>query len=319
MHGIRVPYLAAASALIGDRPACSMGRQAQAAGLRRSAQETQPMPPTEPLRTAPMARRCRSDERLLWITPERVFYVGLLGAPTVRTMGAITVYAALEGALRLRIAGGPWQSAELALVPPYAAHEVACEARHIMVLQVEPETVDPAGLPALLRAPAGALQAPDFAAHLRHCHARLVGAGRAQDPAPNLAPAAFDTLLFGRPLPPRRLDPRIAGALARLGRDPAAPLPAQEHAARAGLSFSRFLHLFKAQTGAPWRSLRSWKRARSLLHHVQRETNLAHLALEVGYPDSTHFSHSIRQVYGLKPRDIFAGSRKLRLIERAPA
>jgi AraC-like DNA-binding protein len=33
----------------------------------------------------------------------------------------------------------------------------------------------------------------------------------------------------------------------------------------------------------------------------------------VGYPDSTHFSHSVRQVYGLTPKSIFAGCRKLAL------
>ena len=43
-----------------------------------------------------------------------------------------------------------------------------------------------------------------------------------------------------------------------------------------------------------------------------------HVALDIGYPDSTHFSHSIRQTFGLKPRDIFAGSRKLRIIVESP-
>ena len=47
---------------------------------------------------------------------------------------------------------------------------------------------------------------------------------------------------------------------------------------------------------------------------VDQSTTLTDVALGAGYPDSTHFSHSIRQVYGLKPKDIFAGSRKLRVI-----
>ena len=41
------------------------------------------------------------------------------------------------------------------------------------------------------------------------------------------------------------------------------------------------------------------------------EANLTDVALIAGYPDSSHFSHSIRQVYGLKPKAIFAGSRNL--------
>ena len=53
---------------------------------------------------------------------------------------------------------------------------------------------------------------------------------------------------------------------------------------------------------------------RSLLHHVTRDANLLHVALDTGYPDATHFSHSIRQVYGLRPRDLFAGSRRLTVL-----
>jgi AraC-like DNA-binding protein len=82
-------------------------------------------------------------------------------------------------------------------------------------------------------------------------------------------------------------------------------------AAQAGLSTSRFLHLFKQETGISFRAFRAWKRARHLLHFANQDLNLAHLAQDIGYPDSTHFSHSIRRFYGLKPRAIFSGSRDL--------
>ena len=77
------------------------------------------------------------------------------------------------------------------------------------------------------------------------------------------------------------------------------------------MSPSRFLHLFKEETGISFRSFRAWKRARHLLHFANQDINLAHLAQDIGYPDSTHFSHSIRRFYGLKPRAIFSGSRDL--------
>lgn len=50
---------------------------------------------------------------------------------------------------------------------------------------------------------------------------------------------------------------------------------------------------------------------------MNRKANLAQLALDAGYPDSTHFSRSIRLAYGLKPRDIFAGSRRLAVYAHA--
>jgi AraC-like DNA-binding protein len=53
--------------------------------------------------------------------------------------------------------------------------------------------------------------------------------------------------------------------------------------------------------------------SRSLLYHVDQAAinGVRDIALDTGYPDSTHFSHSIRQVYGLRPSDILAGSRRL--------
>lgn len=257
-------------------------------------------------------RRCSSTERLMWVTPDRVFYVGLLGVPSLRTMGGIVVYVALESSIRIRLDGGEWQETQIARVQPYVPHQVACDARHILVLKIEPETVDLGALPDALAGPSGAFDDPGFVAHLRARHAAMLAAGRDADLGD------FDQVLFGRPLPRRHLDPRIADVLERIRRDPSAPAIAEECAARANLSFSRFLHLFKAEVGAPFRSFRTWKRARSLLHYVHQETNLAHVALDAGYPDSTHFSHSIRQVYGLKPKDIIAGSRKLRVFGEPP-
>ncbi len=255
-------------------------------------------------------RRCSSAERLMWITPDRVFYAGLLGAPAMHTAGAIVVYVSVEAPLRIRLAGGEWQTTEVAVVQPYVPYEIASDGRHALDILIEPETLDMSRLPALLRA-CGAVHAPEFAARVRSAHTHLVATGRDHD----LRPEDFDPLFFEQTLPTRQLDHRIAGVLERIKSDPSTQAAAQDCAAEAKLSFSRFLHLFKQEVGAPFRSFRTWKRARSLLHHVNSDSNLVYVALDIGYPDSTHFSHSIRQTYGLKPRDIFAGSRKLRIIQ----
>jgi len=103
----------------------------------------------------------------------------------------------------------------------------------------------------------------------------------------------------------------VARSIVQIGRFSGEPVTAASCAAEAGLSPSRFLHLFKEETGISFRSFRAWKRARHLLHFANQDINLAHLAQDIGYPDSTHFSHSIRRFYGLKPRAIFSGSRDL--------
>jgi len=259
-------------------------------------------------------RRCTSADRMMWITTDRIFYAGLLGSQTAHTLGAVIAYVAIEGMLRVRIGGGEWQTTEVAVVQPYVPFEIASEGRHVLSILFEPESVDLARLPPLLRA-CGAVDAPGFAAQVRKVHRRLVSSGGSS----NLCPADFDPSFFGESLASRTLDRRIATVLDNIRNKPSAVIAAEECAALVNLSFSRFLHLFKEQVGAPFRNVRTWKRARSLLHYLQASGNLLNVALDIGYPDSTHFSHSIRQAYGLKPKDIIAGSRKLRIIAHAPA
>lgn len=254
----------------------------------------------------------RSSDRLMWITPDRVFYVGLLGAPSVRTMGSVIAYVAVEGSIRVSIDGGEWQVGRMAVVPAYVPHQVISEARLINVIKLEAETVDLAALPEPLRG-SGAVDAPWFVDRVRACQRELCANGREVD----LMALDFDQLFFGHALATRPIDRRIQAVMDNIKRHPSAPGSAEECAETAHLSFSRFLHLFKQEVGVPFRSFRTWKRARSLLHYVNRDSNLAHVALDTGYPDSTHFSHSIRQVYGLKPKDIFAGSRGLTLYANA--
>ena len=281
-----------------------------------------PAAPPERLLAGPPGPLPLSDRRnrVMWLNNDRVFYAGLLGDVTVRTMGGWLVYVALGLPIRIAVDGGAWQSTDLAVVPPYMPHRVACDERLICSITVEPETVDAAALPDFMRAAAGAVpadlpQAWQMVQRVRAAHAWLC----AQGPAIDLQTSTFDHCFFGQALPPRRIDHRIQLVLEAMRNDPSRSTTAQDSAAAVSLSFSRFLHLFKAEVGTPFRSLRTWKRARSLLHHVKRDANLIHVALDAGYPDSTHFSHSIRQVYGLKPRDLFAGSRALTVLGDSPA
>jgi AraC-like DNA-binding protein len=247
-----------------------------------------------------------ASDRFIWITPDRVLYAGLLGEPATRTLGSLSVYVAHQGCIRIRLQGGDWATATVAVVPPNVPHQVVSEVPMICVLQLEAETVDMAALPAWLQA-AGPVEAPEFVARLRLRQQDIGHRGAELD----LHALDFDTQFFGAPLARRPMDARIGKVVDSIKRDPAAAVSAQDCARLVHLSFSRFLHLFKQEAGMPFRSFRTWKRARSLLHHVNRAANLAHVAQDTGYPDSTHFSHSIRQVYGLKPKDIFAGSRHL--------
>ena len=252
--------------------------------------------------------------KIMILGPERVAYAGLLVVPTRRSFGCHTLYAALHAPLRLTVAGTTWETPGIAVVPPYTPHQVSTADRMIGVLMIEPESIDAARLPQWLQPGASPVPAAGRPVGERVCETfrRLVRGDFGRD----LTGVDIDLLFFGRMLERRTLDARVAAIASRIVQQPYAQLSAEQAAQLAGLSFSRFLHLFRAEVGATYRGFRAWKRARSFLHYANGTPSLTALALEIGYPDSTHFSHSIRQVYGLRPRDIFAGSRDLAIVRQ---
>src|SRR5664279_6508014 len=90
----------------------------------------------------------RESGRLMLISPERVFYAGLLGRPRKRAGGGFSIYAAMQGSLKIT-EGKSETVGEVAVVPPYVTHSVESEYPSIICLLIEPETVEPPALAAL--------------------------------------------------------------------------------------------------------------------------------------------------------------------------
>ena len=86
----------------------------------------------------------RKSGHLMLITPERVFYAGLLGRPRERCSGAFNIYVAIEGGLWLTTADGGESYGELLAVPPNVRHTIASDYRSVICLVIEPESVRPA-------------------------------------------------------------------------------------------------------------------------------------------------------------------------------
>ena len=254
----------------------------------------------------------RESGRLMLISPERVFYAGLLGRPRKRTGGGFSIYAAMRGSLRIT-EGKSEVIGEVAVVPPYVTHSIESEHPSIICLMIEPETVEP---PAMVALNARVSGRESFEAAQRILAAYEIL--RRQQRSGGFTTGEFDRLFFGEELPDRNIDQRIRRAAVGLNDFSGNKMTAVDYAAAVNLSPSRFLHLFKEQTGVSFRAFRAWKRARHLLHFVNEDLNLAHLAQDIGYPDSTHFSHSIRRFYGLQPRAIFSGSRDLAIYRSDP-
>src|SRR3569833_1862554 len=80
---------------------------------------------------------------LMLITPERVFYAGLLGRPRQRCSGAFNIYVSLEGGLWLTTADGRESQNQkynkIIAVLPNVRHTIASDHRTILSIVIVPE------------------------------------------------------------------------------------------------------------------------------------------------------------------------------------
>src|SRR5438067_13346125 len=88
-----------------------------------------------------MDEKTSESGHLMLITPERVFYAGLLGRPRERCPGALHVYVAIKGGLWLTTADAGERYGELAAVLPNVRHTIASDYRAAICLVIEPESV----------------------------------------------------------------------------------------------------------------------------------------------------------------------------------
>lgn len=82
----------------------------------------------------------RESDHLMLITPERVFYAGLLGRPRKRTPGCCHVYVAVKGNLHLTI-DDVHATGELLVTLPNQRHSIASDYRTAISVTLEPESM----------------------------------------------------------------------------------------------------------------------------------------------------------------------------------
>jgi len=96
-------------------------------------------------------------------------------------------------------------------------------------------------------------------------------------------------------------DPRISQIATELRAELPVNPNVAELAAKAAVSESRFLHLFKQQYGLPVRQYLLWARLRRAADLWHSGSSLADIAAEVGFYDQAHFARTVRRVFDFSP------------------
>ena len=113
----------------------------------------------------------------------------------------------------------------------------------------------------------------------------------------------------------RRVDPRIQRVLVALMRGALLDRDVGEVARGVGLSASRFMHLFRAEVGVPFRRYRLWARLGAAVSQFASGARWTDAALDSEFASSSHLSDAFRAMFGISPSTL--GGVELTLVDGA--
>lgn len=242
------------------------------------------------------AAATRGAPRSLWFVGDGAsVFAGPLHHNAAHQHSVPVLLTGLYGAFRLGLGHQPWTSCRMAVVPAGVTYEFDMAGEALSVVYLEPSQAGVAALVPLLRG------------------GREIGGGLAgeigeigplrelfedQTSAQWAGQALHDLLAFAAPRARRRIDPRVARALRELQTNAGEQRPVAEAATIAGLSASRFQHVFAAEVGVPYRRYRGWQRMLAAIRVIGRGDNFTAAAHAAGYADQAHFAHDFRRMFG---------------------
>lgn len=101
-------------------------------------------------------------------------------------------------------------------------------------------------------------------------------------------------------------DDRIVRVVSYLEEHSQEIVPLEEISRLFKLSESRFLHLFKENTGITYRRFQLWNKLMLAGKHILSGMNLTTAAHEAGFADSAHLSRTFKETFGALPKNIIA-------------
>jgi AraC-like DNA-binding protein len=243
----------------------------------------------------------------LYMGQGRLLYCGPLQHLETHLYGAAALHVGVYRPFHLRLADGEWRTCRCAVVPPCVRHALDMAGGVHGKLFVERDGPDAAGFYSrFFQGGRGVRFFHDEA--VVECFRWVYEA----DPAREAVARRVDALLAVEGEDSPGLDGRIRRVIEWMAREPDRNYSQAELAALVGLSPSRFLHLFRRETGVPYRRFRVWKRLLASVESLHAGDTLTRAALDVGFADATHFSHCFRDTFGVNPAPVF---RKLERFE----
>ncbi|WP_072371341.1 AraC family transcriptional regulator [Hyphomicrobium sp. NDB2Meth4] len=251
--------------------------------------------------TAPRRLNERAAERTrgsLWhVDAGWSVFAGPLAHNAPHAHSTAVYLAGLYDTFRLRIGNGAWHTCRAAVIRAGTTYEFDVSGAPLGVLYLEPSMGRAEVFAPLMRNAEevdGALVGSGDVALMRNLFEQRPASGELHD-------MTADALAFARSSARRALDPRISHAIGLLQSDHSELVSAEQLARTAGLSISRFQHLFTAEVGVPFRRYRGWQRLRTAIRDAAAGSSLTQAAHAAGFADQAHFSRAFRTAFGAPP------------------
>jgi AraC-like DNA-binding protein len=111
-----------------------------------------------------------------------------------------------------------------------------------------------------------------------------------------------------------KIDARVEVVIDKLKQTVEDNISVEELAALVNLSVPRLMEVFKKQTGVPMRRFRLWHRLYITAMKMGEGKSLTEAAVMAGFTDSSHFSRTFRNMFGMAPTAIFSQPNGLKIM-----
>lgn len=240
-----------------------------------------------------------AERARVWLWPGQATYLGPQLRWDLHSTPVHCLAFGVDDAFVVHAPDGAWHRRS-ALIPARLPHRIEAGAGRMLFHYWDSGT-DAAGVRELMAEALGTITAThrDELAVLDHVH----------------EPDELRRLVLGAPSE-RCIDPRIRAAMDSLLAEPELERDAGAFAAEAGLSQSRFLHLFSENAGTSFRRFRVWSRMLRVGAAVEAGASLTTAATDAGFASASHFSDTFRRMFGLSATALLANGTE---ITTAPA
>lgn len=246
-----------------------------------------------------------SIPRKLFIGPRRVMYIGQSFDFSLHAHHAVQLCIGINEPFELMLGEDKLPvSVRGALIPPDFPHQINASNNPILMVYLDPESVDYAFAITPDYLGDEALLWHEDDKHIALEIDALITSGNVASPSILIALVfKFFGLKTDYVIP---IDSRIKKVLHALNNSEGGQCEIEILESISCLSRSRLQHLFKQQIGIPIRRYSLWLRIRKVILLIQHGHDFTYSALACGFTDSAHFSRIFKEMFGVPPKTLLS-------------